>query len=116
MTETDVQGAIDSLSNSLTQKASVRVGGNNTPNVIMIPLYVSMTFSNGDGTKDMSSYLPSGYTFSGSCFATMSDTGSLAVTGAIMNSSTNVLKIRLSNRSYSGTDYANVILFASPNT
>ncbi len=82
------------------------------PKMTLIIAQVSISISGGIGTTDLSSYLPSGMSFSSIALATAKSTTSFAVTGATIDTTTNILTIKVSNTTSSSTTDFNVMAFA----
>lgn len=100
---------VKTLSDQIATNPILVLADSVTQNTGILVFREAMTFANGECSTSILSHVPTGYLVSTIAFAVCADTGSLAVTGATVNS--NVLKVRLSNQSYSGDVAVNVMLF-----
>lgn len=82
------------------------------PKMTLIIAQVTISISGGTGSTNLSSYLPSGMSFSSIALATAKSTTSFAVTGATIDTTTNILTIKVSNTSSSSTTDFNIMAFA----
>lgn len=98
-----IKAQISGINSHLTSK--INISGQYEGNIIVIALSVS--FINGVGTVDMSSYIPSGYKLS-FAMACPSDTSTLYITGSGVNSKTEMY-IRCGT-SYTGTTVMNILV------
>lgn len=110
---TDIQTEFTSIKSNLMQKPQMLLNDNpNRLNTIIMPLILGqVSFSSGVATVNLSSHVPTGYMFSSMAFAQAEDTGTIAITGCLINASTSVATIKTSNQSFTGQTAINMICF-----
>ena len=113
MVATDVQDAITELKSNLAQKPQMLLNDNpNRLNTIIMPLILGqISFSSGVATVNLSSHVPAGYTFSSMAFAQAENTGTIAITGCLIDASTSIATIKTSNSGFTGQTAINLICF-----
>lgn len=81
--------------------------------VIMKIDTISLTFSEGVATKDLTNYIESGYGLLQSAFANPKSTSTVFITGCSVNTTDKILTVKAGNKdgSYSGTTNVNVMIF-----
>ena len=113
MVATDVQDAVTELKSNLAQKPQMLLNDNpNRLNTIIMPLILGqISFSSGVATVNLSSHVPAGYTFSSMAFAQAENTGTIAITGCLIDASTSIATIKTSNSGFTGQTAINLICF-----
>lgn len=102
---------IDSEINNINKiKPNINLSNVYSNDVGIVALGVSITFTNGTGTIDISNYKPVDKTYAQIAFANIMSSSSVYITGATVDNETNILTVKCLN-TYSGSIFVYALVF-----